>query len=71
MDIIKTNQVGPISRINCDYKENGEAKSLSCKSKALISCTQWGEHDYSSNNKKNRDYYESPNFSYFTDKLWL
>ena len=38
MDIITSIDVCPISRVNINYKENGEMKSFSCKSKASISC---------------------------------
>ena len=31
--------------------------------------SQYGEHDCSSNNKKNGDYYEYPSLSHFTDEL--
>ena len=30
--------------------------------------SQCGEHDYSANNKKNKDCYEHPSLSHFTDE---
>ena len=32
---------------------------------------QCEENDCSANDKKNKDYYEYPSVSHFTDKLWL
>ena len=40
------------------------------KSKHQYHASQCGEHHYSTNNKKNRDYYVYPCLSYFTDKPW-
>ena len=54
-----------ISQMNFDYKEYDGKKRFSRKSKALILCTQWGEHDYIANNKKNRDYYKYPSLPHF------
>ena len=33
--------------------------------------SQWGEYDYSANNKKNGDYYKYKSLPEFTNKLWL
>ena len=68
MEIIISIHVCPISQTNFDYKENLGNKSFSCKSKALISLSQWGEHDCSAHNKKNGYYYEHPSLSHFMDK---
>ena len=31
--------------------------------------SEYGEHDFSANNKKSGDYYEYPSLSHFTNKL--
>ena len=31
--------------------------------------SQWGEHDFSANNKKNGDYYKNPSLFDFTDNF--
>ena len=45
-------QVCLISWMNFDYEENGGKKHFSCKSKALISCIQYGKHGCSAQSKK-------------------
>ena len=68
MEIIMSIQVCLISWTNINFKENGGKKSFSCKSKASMLCTECGEHGYSANNKKNKDYYKYPSLSLFTDE---
>ena len=68
MDIIMSIQVCLISQMNINYKENGGKKSVSCKSKASISCFPMGEHNCSAHNEKNGDYNEYPSFYHFMDE---
>ena len=49
--------------INFNYKENDGKKCFSSKSNASISCILWEEHDCSTHNKKNGDYYRDPRWS--------
>ena len=56
-----------ISRMNFDYKVNGEKEAFNANPKHQYCASQWGEHDCSANNKKNRDYYEHLSFFHFTD----
>ena len=71
IETITTIQDCLISRMNVNYKENGGKKSFSCKSRASISCIPMWRTWSSANNKMNRDYYEYPSLSHFTDELWL
>ena len=68
MKIITSAKVCLISCMNIDYKENYGNKCFSFKSKALMSWTQWGDHDCGANNKKNGDYYDYPSLSLFMDE---
>ena len=64
-------QVCLIWKMNFDYMLNGGEKSFSCQAKAPISCTQWGQRDFSAQSQKNEYYYENPSLSYLKDELWL
>ena len=55
--------------MNFDCKENGGKKAFPTNPKHQYRVSQCGEHNCSANNKKNEDYYEYPNLSYFTDEL--
>ena len=71
IEIIMSIQVCLISWVNIIYRENGGKKSFSCKSKDQFHVLQWGEHDFSAQNKKNGDYYEYPCLSHFMNELRL
>ena len=71
MEITISIQVCLIWWMNFDSKENGGRKSFSYKTKHQYLVTHCGEHDCSANNKKNRDSYEYPSLSHFSDALWL
>ena len=58
-----------ISWMAINYKENGGKKNFSCQTKASISCIPIGEHDCHATTIKNRDYYENPSLTHFTDEL--
>ena len=61
-------QVCLISCANFSYKENGGKKAFLAKPMHQYCVSQWGEHDCSAHNKKNKDYYEYPSLSLFMDK---
>ena len=65
MEIIMSIHVCLISRMNFDYKENGEKKGFLVNPKYQHHASQCGEHDCSDNKKRNRDYYEYRSLSYF------
>ena len=48
-----------------------ERKALFANPKHQYRVSQCGEHNYSANNKKNKDYYEHPSLSHFMDELGL
>ena len=48
-----------------------EKKTFLTNPKHQYCVSQYGEHDYSANNNENRDYYEYPSFSKFTDEFWI
>ena len=45
-----------------------QRKAFLANPKHQYHVSQWGEHDYSANNKKNREYYEYPSLSHFKDE---
>ena len=47
-----------------------ERKAFLANLKHQCQVSQRGEYDCSAHNKKNRDYYEYPSLSNFTDELW-
>ena len=69
IEIVMRIQVCLISRMNFDSVEIGGKKALLANPKNQYRVSQCGEHDCQANNKKNRDYYEYPNLSRFTDEL--
>ena len=71
MKIIMSIQVCLISQMNIHYKENMERKVFLPNPKLQYHASQYGEHDCSANKSKNRDYYEYPSLSHFTDELGL
>ena len=58
-----------VSLMNFDYKENGGKRALLANPKHQCHVSQCGEHDCSTNNKKNGDYYEYPSLSPFSNEL--
>ena len=58
MEIIMSFQVCLITRMNINYKENGEKKAFLANPKHQCHASQWGEYDCSKHNKKNIDYYK-------------
>ena len=48
-----------------------ERKAFLANPKHQSPVSQCGEHDCSAQSQKNRDYYENPSLTYFTDKVWL
>ena len=46
-----------------------ERKASFANPKHRYRVSQYGEHDYHANSKKNGDYYEYPSLSHFTDEL--
>ena len=62
--IIISIQVCLISQMNFDYKENGGKKSILANQKHQYHVSQCREHDFSANNKKNKDYYGHPSLSH-------
>ena len=46
-----------------------EKKAFVTNQKHQDCVSQYGEHDCSANNKKNRDYYEYPSLSHFTKNI--
>ena len=69
MEIIRSIQVCLISWMNFDYKENGRKKGFLTNPKTHYHVSRYGERDCHADNKKNRDYYEYPSLSHFTDEL--
>ena len=69
MKIVMRTQVYLISKMNFDYEKNGGKKAFLANPKHQYHVSQCEEHYCCANNKKNRNYYESPNLSHFTDKL--
>ena len=69
MEIITSIEVWPNSWVNINYKENCGKKAFLAIPKHQYHLSQWGEHDYSANNKRNGDYYGYPSLSHFTDEL--
>ena len=67
MEIIISIQVCFILGMNFDYEENGAKKFANPKRQDHAS--QSGEHDYSTNNKNNGDYYEYTSLLHFTNDL--
>ena len=55
--------------MNFDYKGNGGKKSFSSKSKDQCRVFLYGEHGFRAHNKNNRDHYEYPSLTHFTDEL--
>ena len=62
IDIFLSIQVCLTSRMNFDYKENGGKKTFFANPKQQYRVSQCGEHHCRANSKKNRYYYEYPNF---------
>ena len=60
-----------ISRMNFDYKEIGGKEAFLANPKHQYCASQWEEHDCSTYNRKNGDYYEHPILSHFSNGLWL
>ena len=48
-----------------------ERKAFLANLKQQYHVSQWGGHDCSANNQKNRFYYEYPSLTHFIDELWL
>ena len=69
VEIIANIQVCLISWINFDYMKNRGKKAFLANSKHQYRVSQYGEHDFHANNKRNGDYYEYPSLSHFTNKL--
>ena len=46
-----------------------ERKAFPGNLKHQYPVSQYGEHDFSANNKKKRDYYEYPSLPYLMDEL--
>ena len=69
MGIITSIQACLISRMNVNYKENGEKKSFLAYPKHQYHVLQLGEHDCSAHKEKNGDYNEYPSLSHFTNQL--
>ena len=65
VETIMSIQACLFSWINFDLKENAGKKTFSHKLKHQHHVSQWGKHDCSTHNKKNRDYYEYPSLSQF------
>ena len=57
MKIVMSIQICLISWIDFDYEENGKKKALLANLKHQYRVSQYGEHDYRANNKKNGDYF--------------
>ena len=68
MEIIIRIQVCLISWMNFDSMKNGRKKALLANPNNQYRVSQCGGHDCWANNKKNRDYYEYPRLSHFTDE---
>ena len=45
-----------------------ERKAFPANPKHQYHVSQWGEHDCSTYNEKNGDYYENPSLTYFVDE---
>ena len=69
IEIITTILVCLIWMMNFDFKENGGKKSISYKTKASISCTEWGEHIYGAKSERKVYYYKNPCSSNLRDEL--
>ena len=69
MEIIMGIQVCLFSRMNFEFKEMVERRAFLANLKHQYRVSQYGEHGWSANNKKNRDYYEYPSLYIFTDEL--
>ena len=48
-----------------------ERKAFLANPKHQYHASQWREHDYTANNKNNKDYYKYPSLSHFMDELWF
>ena len=70
IEIFTSIQACLILQVNINYKENRRRNTFYCKSKASISCIQYGKRDSSANNKRNGDYYEYLTLPHFTDELF-
>ena len=70
MEIITSIKVYLIPQVNFNYKVSGGKKTFLANLKHQYCVSQWGEHDYGANNKKNGGYYGHPRLSHFTDELW-
>ena len=57
------------SWININYKENGGKQAFLANKILQDRVSQYGEHDCSAKNKKNRDCYGYPSLSHFIDEL--
>ena len=65
MEIIMSIHACLIPRMNFDYKENGGKKAFLTNPKHQYRVSQCEELDYSTNNKKNGDYFEYRSLSHF------
>ena len=61
-------QVCLVSWMYFDYKPNGGKIAFLANPKRQYRVSQCAEHDCHANNKRNRDCYEYPSSSHFTDK---
>ena len=69
--IMTSIQVRLISRESLIIRKIMERKAFLANPKHQYPVSQCGEHDCSAQSQKNRDYYENPSLTYFTDKVWL
>ena len=69
MEIVIGIQVCLVSWMYFDYKENGGKIAFLANPNQQYRVSQCAKHDCNANNKKNRDCYEYPSLSLFTDEL--